>query len=167
MRAPLVTLIAAVSQDGFISRGRGVPWDSPADRAHFRAFTKDKWLLLGRTTFEEMRGWFAGHMPLVLSRDPGFRPDPPGRRIESVEEGIDLAAAAGAEELVVCGGGGAYAAAMPFARRLVITRVAERLERGVPFPAIDPDIWEKTDTTQLPGSEDAPRLEIEWYERRC
>ena len=32
-----VTLLAAVSADGFISTGKGVPWHLPADKAHFRA----------------------------------------------------------------------------------------------------------------------------------
>ncbi len=137
----IVTLIAAVSEDGFISRGKGVPWVLPDDRAHFRRYTSGKWLLLGRATFEEMIGWFQpGHHPLLLSRDPACAP-PVGRCVRSVQEAIDVASAHSAQELVVCGGAGCYAASMPRATRLVITHVHDSLGEGAEFPRIDPARW--------------------------
>ncbi len=136
----VVSLIAAVSADGYISRGRGVPWDLPADREHFRACAAGKWLLLGRTTHREMLGWFTDHHPLVLSRDPAFLPAV-GRRVGSVAEARALAEAAGQDELLVCGGAQVYAAAMPEADRLILTRVDERLGGGLPFPAFDEADW--------------------------
>jgi dihydrofolate reductase len=140
---PLVTLIAAVSDDGFISRGKGVPWNLPADRAHFRAHTAAKWLLIGRSTYEEMLGWFQpAHHPLVLSRDMGFKPGI-GQRVSSANEALDLAAMHGAEELVVCGGAQCYLEAIPLATRLLLTRVHTTLGTGVEFPAIDPTEWKE------------------------
>ncbi len=161
---PLVTLIAAVSEDGFISRGTGVPWDIPADREHFRRSTAGRWLLLGRRTYEEMSGWFRGRTPLVLSRDPAFRPAL-GRRVASAPEAIALAAQAGQAELLVCGGTAAYAAAIAHADRLVITRVHERLGSGAAFPQIDPLTWSLAETTPLSVPAQGPRAEIEVYER--
>lgn len=134
---PTLTLIAAVSEDGFISRGQGVPWNLPADVAHFRAYTSGKWLLLGRRTYEEMRGWFRDHTPLMLSRDESFVPEM-GQRIGSVEEAMRLT---NADELVVCGGAQAYALALPVADRLVLTQVGTQLGEGIPFPAIDWSEW--------------------------
>jgi len=67
-------IIAAVSADGFISRGTGVPWDLPEDRQHFRRLTQGQWLFLGRRTFEEMLGWFKDHHPVVLTRRPLLPP---------------------------------------------------------------------------------------------
>jgi|JI6StandDraft_1071083.scaffolds.fasta_scaffold00261_23 dihydrofolate reductase len=137
-----LTLIAAVSADGFISRGKGVPWELPVDRAHFRAATRDKWLLLGRRTFEEMRGWFQpGHHALVLTRDDKLSV-PGGQTVNSVTEAVRLASDAGESELVCCGGAEIYAAAMPHAQRLVITHVHEILGGGLPFPVISPREWE-------------------------
>lgn len=137
-----LTLIAAVSADGFISRGRGVPWDLPADRAQFRERTMNRWLLLGRRTYEEMTGWFRpGHVPLVLSREAALKL-PAGRVVASVAEALRLATDAGAAELVCCGGAEVYAAAMPHARALVITHVQQALGGGLPFPVISPREWE-------------------------
>ena len=158
----LVTLIAAVSRDGFISKGRGVPWDLPADRAHFRRCTAGKWLLLGRTTYEEMIGWFRDHTPLVMTTDPGYMPAI-GKRVSSVAEAIALAENAGQGELVVVGGGQIFIEAMPFAQRLLITRVSAPLGRGVPFPDMDPGDWQLTRAEAHSGT---PPFTIEWHERR-
>ena len=146
---PLLTLIAAVSEDGFISRGQGVPWKLPADVAHFRAYTAGKWLLLGRRTFEEMIGWFREHTPLVMSRDESFVPKI-GQRVGSVAEALLLTTA---EELVVCGGAQAYALALPLADRLVLTLVQIQLGEGVPFPTIVLDEW--TEVSREPHPADS------------
>jgi dihydrofolate reductase len=161
-----VTLIAAVSEDGYISRGTGVPWHLPADIAHFRAATAGKWLLVGRKTYEEMLGWFTDHMPLVLSRDTTFQPRH-GRRISSVAEGIALADAANQGEIMVCGGGSVYAEAMPVATKLLITRVDAPLGDGIPFPVIDPSTWRITTEWHHPAdAEHAHALTITTFERR-
>lgn len=144
----MLTLIAAVSEDGFISRGQGVPWKLPADVAHFRRYTAGKWLLLGRRTYEEMLGWFRDHTPLVLSRDDGFVPMI-GRRVSSVEEALQQTTS---DELVVCGGAQAYALAMPLADRLVLTHVQTKLGEGVSFPAVQWDEW--TEVSREPHAAD-------------
>lgn len=165
MAEPVVTLIAAVSVDGFISRGRGVPWDLPEDRAHFRRYTADKWLLLGRITYEEMRGWFRGHTPLVLTHDSGCKPAP-GHRVASVKEAMELAASARQDEIVVCGGAQIYALAMPHATRLIVTRVDERLGSGLPFPGISSSEWlHDKKTPWLSSVSSGLRYSIEEYDR--
>lgn len=159
----VVTLIAAVSTDGFISRDKGVPWDLPVDKEHYRRYTAGKWLLLGRTTYEEMLGgWFRDHIPLVLSRDPVWQP-PLGRRVASAREAVGLAEAAGQPELVVCGGRAAFDQAMPLATCLILTRVESRLGRGVPFPGVNQNEWRIVKTECHAGK---PSFRIEWMERR-
>ena len=163
MARPVVTLIAAVSDDGFISKGAGVPWELPEDKVHFRRYTAGKWLLLGRRTFEEMQGWFSDHTPLVMTRDERYEPAI-GKRVSSVEEAVALAEERGQKELVVCGGGQIYAEAMPHAQRLVITRVADRLGAGVAFPKIDPQEWGLVKSEPLSG---AMAFSFDEYERRA
>lgn len=138
-----LTLIAAVSADGFISRGQGVPWDLPLDRAHFRAYTEKKWLLIGRRTYEEMLGWFKpGHHPFVLTRarqissETAIMP----QVVHSISQALLMAH--NQPELVCCGGAEIYAAAMPYAQRLVITHVHDFLGSGLLFPSISLREWE-------------------------
>jgi dihydrofolate reductase len=140
--SPRLTLIAAVSADGYISHGKGVPWDLPADRAQFREKTRGRWLLLGRRTYDEMNGWFRpGHVPLVLSRDASLSV-PGGRVVQSVHDALRMAGQAGEHDLMCCGGAEVYAAAMPQAHSLVITHVRQKLGGGLSFPAISSRDWE-------------------------
>lgn len=148
-----LTLIAAVSEDGFISRGNGVPWDLPDDRAHFRQYTTGGCLLVGRTTYQEMIGWFTDHKPIVLSRDSTFHPLPGHHRVPTVPLAILHAQQQKAQDLIVCGGAKTYATAMPFADQLVITRVHDCLGTGIPFPTIDPTQWIETSRAEHPADE--------------
>lgn len=135
----IITLIAAVSEDGYISRDKGIPWHLPADIAHFRNYTADKHLLLGRTTAEEMRDWFQpGHTPIVMTRSRELAL-PGTRQAASMEDAVALAQ--GAAELVVCGGASIYEAAMPWAHQLVITHVKTNLGSGKRFPDFTPEEW--------------------------
>jgi dihydrofolate reductase len=160
---PRITLIAAVSADGFISRDHGVPWDLPRDRTHFRAVTAGQWLLLGRRTYEEMIGWFRDHTPLVLTRGKTFTP-PIGHTVHSMEDAIAIATVAQAPDLIVCGGSAAYEAAMPHAERLLITRVETSLGSGIPFPPIDPASWRLIASVSHPAdAENAHAMRFEEY----
>ncbi len=152
-RAPIIlSLIAAVSDDGFISTGKGVPWDLPDDRTHFRHYTAGGFLLVGRTTYLEMTGWFSDHRPMVLSRDSTFHPDAGHHRVPTVPLALLYAQQAKAEELIVCGGAQTYAAAMPLANKLLITRVHDRLGKGIAFPPIDSRRWIETSRIEHPAN---------------
>jgi dihydrofolate reductase len=136
-----VTLIAAVSRDGFISAGRGIPWSLPEDVRQFREYCEGKWLLLGRRTFEEMQGWFRpGQTPVVVTRQPGYHV-PGGHAAGAVESALEMARSAGASECVVIGGGEIFAAALPFADTIQLTIVDTHLHHGVAFPAVAEDQW--------------------------
>ncbi len=162
---PVLTLVAIVSADGFISTGKGVPWNLPRDKEHFRRTTQGQWLLLGRRTYEEMIDWFEDRHPLVLTRDPSFVPTV-GETVSSVEEALQIAGAQGATELFDCGGGGAFAAAMPVADRLILTQVDAILGGGVPFPTVNPAEWQVTSQQDFPADAANPRsLRFVTYER--
>lgn len=153
---PILTLVAAVSADGFISTGQGVPWDLPKDREHFRSVTRGQWLLIGRRTYQEMLGWFkSGHRPLVLTKAADFTP-PVGQAVADLDSALETAALGGARELFVCGGGAAYATAMPRADRLILTHVSTHLHSGVPFPTLAPGIWRVVARRESPADSENP-----------
>jgi dihydrofolate reductase len=162
-----LTLIAAISADGLISKGTGVPWELPIDRQHFRSYTKDRWLLIGRKTYQEMQGWFQPlHHPLVLTRDIHLSPHP-GQTVHTIEQAIRLTEDAGEPELVCCGGGLVYEAAMRFANQLVITHVDHKLTQGVPFPPINPESWLRVRQQSYLADQTHPySFEIAHYERK-
>lgn len=146
----LVTLIAAVSDDGYLSHSKGIPWHLPSDIQHFRSYTAGKHLLVGRITYQEMVGWFREDQRVfVLTRDSSFT-QKRGEAVPTVAEAIQRASAT-AEELVVIGGGQVYAAALPWARRIILTRVHTQLGQGVSFPAISMSAWQEIETVSHPS----------------
>lgn len=138
-------MIAAMDRNRVIGKGEGgVPWHLPRDVARFRSFADGKHLLMGRRTFEEMKGWFTNQTPIVLTHQPDYRPVV-GRRAHSVEEAVTEAFEDGAAELMVCGGASVYTLALPYADELLLTLVdaADSFENSVVFPDYLTDVeWE-------------------------
>lgn len=140
-----------MDEAGLLADERGIPWRLPKDTAHFRRYTQGKWLLLGRHTFEEMLGWFTDHTPLVLSSACGYEPEI-GHVVASVPQALAQANESGEQELVCCGGARTYAAALPYAHRLVLTRIHHHFTpqaRAVYFPEWNGDEWQMLDRTEL------------------
>jgi dihydrofolate reductase len=137
---PKIIVIAALSADGFISRGRGLPWQLPADQAFFRqVLAAHDWVLVGAETFAEMQGCFAARQRvLVLGRRglPAWA-GPQQQRVTSMGQALDEVRAGAGSQLLCIGGAQTYAAALPLAVELRLTRVELRLGQGLAFPALD------------------------------
>ncbi len=142
-----------MDQNHLLADSCGIPWKLANDAAHFRDYTRGKWLLLGRKTFAEMHGWFdAGHTPLVLSSNCGWEPDN-GHVIASVPQALAMGETAAVSEIVCCGGAQTYAAALPHADRMVLTLIEQTYSanRGaVYFPKWNPSEWQTLSDSALP-----------------
>jgi dihydrofolate reductase len=156
-----LTLVAAFDQTRLLANENGIPWHLPRDVAHFRATTRDQWLLLGRRTFEEMRGWFQpGHTPILLtSQSPwqGGQKHDPAKIVSSVSEAIEWAQRHGASQLICCGGAKTYAAALPLADQLILTQIHHQFPPGrhpVFFPAWNSGEWQIVQTIHHPAGGD-------------
>jgi dihydrofolate reductase len=161
----LVTLIAAVSDDGIIAQAGRIPWALPRDVAHFRRYCAGKWLLLGRRTYQEMTGWFTDHHPLVLSRREDFVPAV-GQRVASVAAALEVAQKQGAEELVVVGGGEIFTLALPCAQQLILTHVHTKVGYGTRFPRWSEQDWRCVQRTSFPADpQHAFAITIAIYQR--
>ncbi|MCH2061437.1 MAG: dihydrofolate reductase [Verrucomicrobiales bacterium] len=146
----MFTLIAAMDENRLIGTGRGgLPWSGiTRDKQHFRDYTAGKSLLIGRRTFEEMRGWFRREdRPIVMTRNPDYDPGGHCRVAGDLDDVLALAADSDGEEIVVCGGAELYRLTLPFADRLVLTLLHADFparEGGVFFPE-----WENEDFVEL------------------
>ena len=131
MNAPPVALIAAAADNGVIGRDNDLPWELPADLAHFKHHTLGKPVLMGRRTFDSIkRRPLQGRHNIVMTRDRTYTHA--GVHIaDSLQAALDLAADLGEDlapsdgrrELMVIGGAQIYALAEPLALRFYLTRV--------------------------------------------
>ena len=122
----IVSIIAAVADNGVIGRGGGLPWHLPADLKRFKKLTTGHHMVMGRRTWDSIgRRPLPGRPTIVVSRDPAFVAE--GARVaRSVEQALELAA--GADEVFVAGGQAIYREALAVADRVYLTRVHARFE---------------------------------------
>ena len=134
----LISLIAAVADNGVIGKANQLPWHLPADLRHFKRLTLGKPVLMGRRTYQSIGRPLPDRINIVLTHDSGF--EAAGCVVvHSLEAG--LRAAAGHAELMVMGGAALYAHLLPRADRLYLTLVHATVDGDVRFPEFDMSEW--------------------------
>lgn len=167
----ILSLMAAASENNVIGKNGWLPWDLPAELAHFRSLTRGKPVIMGRKTYESInargRAPLPGRHNIIVSRNADLE-YPGADVVSSVEEAIELAKADGAEEACVIGGEAIYAAALPLADRIFLTRVHTVIEDGEAFfPPFDEQVWEMTGIVRHEAdAENALPFSMMVFERR-
>lgn len=148
----MITLVAAVADNGVIGRDGDLPWRLPEDLKLFKHATLGGALVMGRRTYESIGRPLPGRTTVVVTRSPQWSAD--GVLVSpSVPEALAAAGAHG--EVFVVGGASVYAAALPVADVLLISRVLGSpagdtywpgTDAGGPLPDADPswrEVWRR------------------------
>ncbi|MGD9169804.1 MAG: type 3 dihydrofolate reductase [Candidatus Thiodiazotropha sp.] len=147
---PLISLIAAVANNGVIGVNNSLPWRLPADLQHFKSITMGKPMVMGRLTWESLPGLLPGRRHIVITHNRDYRAD--GCEIvHSVDEALKVAA--DAPEVMIVGGGGLYRQMLSRAERLYLTRVDVDLAGDTFFPEIDWREWQEVSRDPHPADE--------------
>ncbi len=137
-RPRTVAIIAAIANNGIIGRDNDLPWRLSDDLRRFKSLTLGHPVVMGRLTYESMGRPLPGRHNIVLSRSPGFAAAGVEVRGELVQA---LAAVADAEVAFILGGRRLFAAALPLADRLYLTRVHAEVDGDVYFPELALSEW--------------------------
>lgn len=133
-----ISLIVAVSTNNVIGVGGELPWHISEDLRRFRKLTTGKPVVMGRKTFDSIGRPLPERRNIVITRDPKFIA--PGCDIVASPDGvIDLVGESA--EIMVIGGSQIYAAFLPRARRIYLTRVHAHIDGDTCFPALDESEW--------------------------
>jgi dihydrofolate reductase len=139
-----LSLVAAMAANGAIGLKGDMPWGRAlkADLRRFKALTLGHPVIMGRKTWESLGGKpLPGRTNIVVSR--GVQNLAEGAlAAESLEAALKVAAGApGGEESMLIGGGQLYAAALPHASRVYLTRILKNFEADTYFPELKPSAW--------------------------
>lgn len=134
----VISLIAALAENGVIGQNNALPWRLPEDLKRFRRLTTGHAVIMGRRSYESIGRPLPDRANIVVTRDSAFRA-PGCTVVRSVEEALE--AAAGDNEVFVIGGGQIYAQALARADRLYLTLVHADIGGDVFFPRFDADDW--------------------------
>ncbi len=133
-----ISLIVAASTNNVIGVRGEMPWHISEDLRRFRKLTTGKSVVMGRKTFDAIGRPLPERRNIVITRDPEFTA--PGCDIAaSPDVAIELAGASA--EIMVIGGSQIYAAFLPRARRIYLTRVHAHIDGDTYFPALDESDW--------------------------
>lgn len=135
----MISLIAAIGKNNELGKGNTLLWHMPSDMRHFRETTSGHPVIMGRKTFESLKGPLPNRKNIVITRDKNYLR--PGIDIvHSLEEAINLFKKD--EEIFIIGGAEIYKQAMRIADKLYITHIdAEDSDADALFPEIIPIVW--------------------------
>lgn len=133
-----ISLIVAVSTNNVIGVRGELPWHISEDLRRFRELTTGKTLVMGRKTFDSIGQPLPERRNIVITRDPEFTA--PGCDIvASPDAAIELAGESA--DVMVIGGSQIYAAFLPRARRIYLTRIHAHIDGDTYFAALDEADW--------------------------
>ena len=161
-----IILVAAVARNRAIGVDNGLPWRLPADLKSFKRRTRGHTLLMGRRTWESLDGGpLPGRRTIVLSTT--LEEVPEGVVVvPTLVEGIEHARSAGEQELFIAGGGSVYAAAEPYADRMLLTWVDTEVAGDAFFPDVDMSLWRELGREEFAADDrHAFAFSIRSYER--
>ena len=136
----IISLIAAVGNNGVIGSNGKIPWYLPADFRYFKQVTDSRPLIMGRKTHESIGHILPGRKNIVISSQKEYEPIAGGLLASSLEKGLTLADEG---EVFIIGGARLYEEALPSAQKLYLTEVEGDFEGDTFFPEIREEEWKE------------------------
>jgi dihydrofolate reductase len=143
--APRIYVVAAVAANGIIGANGRLPWSLPEDLKHFKRLTMGHPVIMGRRTWESLKGPLPGRDNIVVTRTPGY--EAPGAAVASSLEAA-LALCLGESVAFVIGGSQLFEDSLPIAAGLVMTEIHRPYEGDTWFPEYDRSRWKETQREQ-------------------
>lgn len=137
---------------------------------HFRTVTKGKPVVMGRKTWDSLKGPLVDRDNIVLTRDAQFRAEGVWSHA-SLDAALACAQgralARGVDEIAVIGGAQIYREALARADRIHLTDVDADVQGDAWFPALDPAAWREVSAHDAPaGPDDQYAMRFRVLERR-
>jgi dihydrofolate reductase len=148
----MISLIAAVAQNGTIGDKNTLPWHLPDDLKRFKELTSGKTVIMGRKTFDSIFARLgkalSNRTNVVITRQTDIKM-PEGVMVQSSIE--DALRSHGGGDIFVIGGGEIYRQTIDKADRLYITHVDKEVAGDTHFPHIDNAKWRVLSTEKHEG----------------
>lgn len=162
-----ISHLVAVSKNLVIGVDNNLPWNLKADLAHFKKYTLDKIIIMGRKTYESIGRPLPNRINYVVSRTLN---EIPGTVVfNSLENAISAAERENIKmnrdnEIVIIGGGHIFHETSESMNKLIITRVDCDIDGDIYYPDIDLTRWDliKTESYEK-NSENDYNFKIEEY----
>lgn len=163
----LISFAVAASDNNVIGKDNQLLWNLPNDMKFFKNTTWGMPVIMGRKTYESMGGKpLAGRTNIVITRQSGWTANGVAV-VNSLQAGIEAAAATDAREAFVIGGGEIFQQAMTIVQKMYLTRVHTTLEGDAFFPTFNESDWQLLSQLDFPAdSKHAYAYSFQVWQRR-
>jgi dihydrofolate reductase len=158
---PKVYLVAAVAANGIIGANGKLPWHFPEELKHFKQLTLGHPIIMGRRTWESLKGPLPQRENIVVTRTPGY--EAPGAAVANSLEAA-LAMCAGEPVAFVIGGTQLFKESLPIAAGMVLTEIRRDYTGDTWFPQWDRSQWRESQR-EAHTAADGTRFDFVLYEK--
>ena len=129
----MISIIAAVSENGVIGVDNKLPWYIPEDLKRFKKLTKGNVVIMGRKTYESIGKPLPDRINIVVSRNKDLK-IPGCLVVNSIVQAIKKAGSD--KDIFIIGGGEIYNSGIIYAKRIYLTKVHQEVKGDTKFPEI-------------------------------
>jgi dihydrofolate reductase len=161
----LISLIAAIAENGIIGKNNKLPWHLPADLQFFKKTTLDHPIIMGRKNFESIGRALPSRTNIVLTRNANFAESANLKVVHSLRGAFEIAQKTGTDECFVIGGAEIYKEALPFCQKLYITRVHGIFEGDTYMPEFEKDFHKISNKNNFRDEQNEYDYDFETWEK--
>jgi dihydrofolate reductase len=165
----IISHLVAVSNELVIGVDNDLPWNLKDDLAHFKKYTLNKVIIMGRKTYESIGKPLPNRINYVISRT--IKKIDGAHVFNNLEEAMLSAEKHNKNldienEIVIIGGGYLFEETLPILNKLVITKVDCSVEGDVYYPKINMNNWELISSeSYIKDSDNDYDFKIEEYKK--
>ena len=163
-----ISHVVALSNNNVIGVDNNLPWNLKADLAHFKAYTHNKIIIMGRKTFESIGRPLPNRINYVVSTTIN---NIEGVKIfsstnDAIKEAYKECSSMQKDEIVIIGGGYLFRETLMDINKLVLTRVDCEINGDIYYPKIDLSNWRLTSSESfLKNIDNDYNFKVEVYEK--
>ena len=165
----IISHLVAVSNDLVIGVDNDLPWNLKDDLAHFKKYTLNKTIIMGRKTFESIGRPLPNRINYVISRT--VKEIDGAHVFDNLETAMLAAEKHNHEmgivnEIVIIGGGYLFKETLPVMNKLVITKVDCNVLGDIYYPKVEMENWKLVNSKSYKKNSDNDYdFKIEEYEK--
>ena len=144
-----ISHVVALSNNNVIGVNNSLPWNLKTDLAHFKNYTSNKIIVMGRKTYESIGRPLPKRRNIVITRQQDLVIEGCDV-VQSLQQALDLARTEDHEPRII-GGATLYQQAFPLTTRLFLTEVQQTVEGDTFFPEWNRNEWHEVKCNEGEG----------------
>jgi len=158
-----ISFVVAKSRNNVIGKNNQLPWQLPADLAHFKKITIGKPIIMGRKTFDSIGKPLPGRRNIIISRDKNLRVE--GCDVfHSIDDALN--AVKTEVEVMIIGGENLFAQTLARANCIYLTVIDADFEGDTFFPELNHNEWKLiAEEKYLPDEKNVYAYQFQLYQK--